>query len=124
MGETIYTAVFFGGDGWKNPHMTLTFRPTDQQINDTPFGETVAVAKIGEMSTDEFYGIAVEPVSENIPIVSSGQPHITFGTFGDFKPGNISDRMKDNPEIIIPTPPTMLIGRIGRFMSDGSVRFD
>ena len=121
MAKTIYTAVFFG-EGER--HMTLTFRPTDQQINDTPFGETVAVRKVGEMATDEFYGIAVEPVSDIIPTVSSGQPHITFGTFGDFKPGNIAQRMIDNPEIITPTPPSMLIGRIGRFMSDGTVRYD
>lgn len=120
MGSTIYTGVFFS-DG---SHMTLTFRPDQDTIDTTPFGKTVCVMHTGDMSTDEFYGISVKPVSD-MPTISSGEPHITMGTFGGFKPGNIPDRMKSNPEIITPVKNGRFIyGTVGRFMSDGKVHFE
>ena len=123
MARTIYTAVFFGYLGMEK-HMTISFRPSEDEIDATPFGAHVAVRKVGEIATDEFSAVAVEPLSDEIPEVKSGQPHITFSTFGDFKPGDIASRMIEDPSIINPARPDIFIGRIGRFMSDGSVQFE
>tara|TARA_R110000744_G_scaffold231012_1_gene349169 strand:+ start:24 stop:380 length:357 start_codon:yes stop_codon:yes gene_type:complete len=118
MGDTIYTGVFFS-DG---THMTMSFRPSDAVIDATPIGKTVCVRHTGDMANDDFYGISVTPMFDTTGITNR-KPHITFGTFGTFKAGDISDRM-DDPSIITPIDGGIIYGRIGRFTTKGQVIFN
>ena len=109
MGDKIYTAVFFS-DG---THMTMSFRPSDAVIDATPIGKNVCVRHTGDMANDDFYGISVTPMFDTTGIINR-KPHITIGTFGTFKAGDISDRMDGG----------IIYGRIGRFTTKGCVIFN
>jgi predicted methyltransferase len=111
MSRTIYTGVFFE-DG---THMTISFRPSDDEVSSTPVGEEVEVRIIGRRTTSE---VDVYIVDTDIE-VSSGVPHITISTSEGVSPVRSIEviRMHGYESI----EPFTMTGRVGRFIGRTTV---
>lgn len=103
MGDTVFTFVSASVDDVepahvdvKNHHITLKFRPSDADVDATPFGASCWWVATGRVITDDVDAVLVEFVGGDIHAgdVASGVPHITISVRDGVSPAKSIDAIR------------------------------
>lgn len=80
----------------KNHHITLRFRPSDDEVAATPFGASCWWVATGRVITDDVDAVLVEFVGGDIhrSDVASGVPHITISVRDGVSPAQSIDAIR------------------------------
>ena len=103
MGDTVFTFVSASVDDVvpahadvKNHHITLKFRPSDADVDATPFGASCWWVATGRVTTADIDAVIVEFVGGDIHTsdVASGVPHITIAVRDGVSPSRSIDAIR------------------------------
>lgn len=98
-------------------HMTIAFKPSEEEISGLPLGQLIKLRVIGHAKDEYGQAVAVEPMGV---ISKNAIPHITISV--DKKsPVYSNELLARGYESVIPFE---LYARVGLFMDGGNIEFE